>query len=107
MDYFERLISWNIPRFAQNEASEALADCVKRLNRRRLEAEQQAMTAQIAGLQDELGAAAITTAFAEGTVADVSLELQETLQHGEEIGNEIHKRQRKDGRETVQVAIDG
>ena len=87
--------------------ADALADCVKRLNRRRLEAEQQAMTAQIAGLQEELGGATITSAFAEGSIAEVSPELQETLQHGEEIGNELHKRERKDGRETVQSAIDG
>ena len=107
MDYFERLTIWKIPQYSEAIAADALADCVKRLNRRRLEAEQQAMTAQIAGLQEELGGDTITTAFADGSVADVSPELQETLQHGEEIGNELHKRERKDGREAVQSGIDG
>ena len=107
MDYFERLTIWKIPQYSEAVAADALADCVKRLNRRRLEAEQQAMTAQIAGLQEELGGATITSAFAEGSIAEVSPELQETLQHGEEIGNELHKRERKDGREAVQSAIDG
>jgi DNA primase len=106
-DYFERLILWKIPQYSEAVAADALADCVKRLNRRRLEAEQQAMTAQIAGLQEELGGATITSAFAEGSIADVSPELQETLQHGEDIGNELHKRERKDGREAVQSAVDG
>jgi len=107
MDYFERLMLWKVPQYSEAVAADALADCVRRLNRRRLEAEQQAMTAQIAGLQEELGGATITSAFAEGSIADVSPELQETLQHGEEIGNELHKRERKDGREAVQSAIDG
>src|SRR5207247_1914872 len=53
MDYFERLTIWKIPQYSEAVAADALADCVKRLNRRRLEAEQQAMTAQIAGLQEE------------------------------------------------------
>jgi DNA primase len=107
MDYFERLILWKIPQFTEALAADALADCVKRLNRRRLEAEQQAMTAQIAGLQEELGTAKITSAFTEGSISEVSPELHETLQHGEEIGNELHKRERKDRREAVQSTIDG
>ncbi|MEO8457592.1 MAG: DNA primase [Chloroflexota bacterium] len=107
MDYFERLTIQKIPLFTEALAADALADCVKRLNRRRLEAEQQAMTAQIAGLQEELGGARITSAFMEGSVGEVSPELQETLQHGEEIGNELHKRERKDGREAVPTTIDG
>jgi hypothetical protein len=107
MDYFERLIKWKVPQFTEALAADALADCVKRLNRRRLEAEQHAMTAQIAGLQEELGSATITAAFAGGSINEVSPELHETLHHGEEIGNELHRRERKDSREAVQSTIDG
>jgi DNA primase len=107
MDYFERLILWKVPQFAETEAAEALEDCVKRLNRRRLEAEQQANTAQVADLQDELGTALISSALTDGTIGDVSPELQETLQHGEEIGNELHRRKAKDGRQAVETGVDG
>ena len=107
MDYFERLILWKVPQFAESEAAEALEDCIKRLNRRRLEAEQQANTAQIADLQDELGTALISSALTEGSIGDVSPELQETLLHGEEIGNELHRRKNKDGRAAVETGVDG
>src|SRR5258708_16241925 len=107
MDYFERLILWNIPPYAEYEAAEALEDCIKRLNRRRLEAEQQANTAQVADLQDELGTALISSALTEGSIGDVSSELQETLLHGEEIGNELHRRKSKDGRAAVDTDVDG
>jgi DNA primase len=107
LDYFERLILWKVPQFAETEAAEALEDCIKRLNRRRLEAEQQANTAQIADLQDELGTALISSALTDGTIGDVSPELQETLEHGEEIGNELHRRKNKDGRAAVETGVDG
>jgi DNA primase len=107
MDYFERLTLWNIPPFTEADAARALIDCLTLLKKRVLAADSHATAAQIAGLQEELGGATITTAFAEGSIGDVSPELQETLQHGEDIGNELHKRERKDGREAVQSVIDG
>jgi DNA primase len=107
MDYFERLMLWKVPQFAESEAVAALENCVTRLNRRRLEAEQQANTAQIADLQDELGTALISSALTEGSIGDVSPELQETLLHGEEIGNELHRRKNKDGRAAVETGVDG
>ena len=107
MDYFERLVLWKIPHYAESEAAQALEDCIKRLNRRRLEAEQQANTAQVADLQDEMGTALISSALTEGSIGDVSPELQETLLHGEEIGNELHRRKSKDGRAAVETGVDG
>jgi hypothetical protein len=71
-----------------------------------LEAEQQANTAQIADLQDELGTALISSALTEGSIGDVSPELQETLLHGEEIGNELHRRKNKEGRAAVETGVD-
>jgi DNA primase, catalytic core len=106
-DYFERLMLWKVPQFTESEAAAALENCVTRLNRRRLEAEQQANTAQIADLQDELGTALISSALTEGSMGDVSPELQETLLHGEEIGNELHRRKNKDGRAAVETGVDG
>ncbi len=105
MAYYERLILWKVPQFKETEAAEALEDCIKRLYRRRLEAEQQANTAQIADLQDELGTALIASALTDGTIGDVSPAFEETLQHGEEIGNELHRRKDKDGREAVETGV--
>lgn len=107
MDYLDRLILWKIPPFTEADAAKALLDCLTLLKKRVLAADSHATAAQIAGLQEELGGNVITTAFAEGSIAEVSPELQETLHHGEEIGNELHKRERKDGREAVQSGIDG
>jgi DNA primase len=107
MDYFERLILWKLPLSSEKEASEALRDCVKRLNRRRLEAEQQAMSAQVADLQDEYGSSAITSAIADGRVAEEFPELEERLQHGVKVSNELHKRERRDGLHAVETAVDG
>ena len=105
MAYYERLVLWKVPQFKETEAAEALEDCIKRLYRRRLEAEQQANTAQIADLQDELGTALIASALTDGTIGDVSPAFEETLQHGEEIGNELHRRKDKDGREAVETGV--
>jgi DNA primase len=114
LDYFERLILWKLPLSSEKEAAEALQDCVQKLNQRRLQAEKQAMTAQIADLQEQMGpssfsgeaTAALMASDEGGTTEQLPAsehdsELQQLLQRDMEIGWELHKRDRKDGRLTV------
>ncbi len=55
--HLDRLINRDLPPFSLKEAREALADCRRRLERRRLEAEKQAMTAMLAAQEEEIGVA--------------------------------------------------
>jgi DNA primase len=111
LEYFERLILWKLPLSTEKEASEALQDCVQKLNQRRLQAEKQATAAQIADLQEQMGVSSFShepagaiLASAEGDATDSEgdSELQELLQRDMEIGRELHRRDRKDGRLTVE-----
>jgi hypothetical protein len=82
-----------------------------KLNQRRLQAEKQAIAAQIADLQDKIGPSSLAGEPAGGqTAADGgateaqlpdSEELQELLQRDMEIGWELHRRERRDGHLTV------
>lgn len=107
MDYLERLILWRLPVSSEKEASDALKDCIRRLNKRQLEAKQQATAAQIADLQETIGAHAISAAMLQNSVGSVSPELEERLQEDVQIGSELHRRERRDGHEAVEVAVDG
>jgi hypothetical protein len=107
MDYLERLLLWRLPISSEKEASDVLKDCIRRLNRRQLEAKQQATAAQIAELQDSLGTQAVTAAILDNSVESVSPELEERLQEDVQIGSELHRRERRDGTEAVEVAVDG
>jgi hypothetical protein len=114
MDYFERLILWKLPLSTEKEASEALQDCVRKLNQRRLQAEKQAIAAQIADLQEQMGvslfdgepAGALSASEEGDTTAQPAdpegeSELQELLRRDMQIGWELHRRDRKgDGHQT-------
>lgn len=109
MDYLERLILWRLPLSSDKEASDVLRDCIRRLNRRQLEAKQQATAAQIADLQEELGSQTVSAAILQDSVGGVSPELEERLREDVQLGNELHRRERRDGPETeaVEVTVDG
>lgn len=120
LDYFERLILWKLPLSSEKEAAEALQDCVQKLNQRRLQAEKQAMAAQIADLQEQIGPssfsgearAALTASDEGGTTEEIPAseqgsELQQLVERDMEIGWELHKRDRKDGRLTVEEDATG
>lgn len=104
--YLERLILWRLP-ISSESAAEALRDCVDKLNQRRLQAEKQAIAAQIAALQEEIGAAALDPAHEAAVVSAVDDELQQLLKRDMEIGRELHMRGRKDGTPPVEMAVDG
>ena len=95
--YFERLILRRLPISDAKEAGEALADCLRRLQRRRLDAEKQAMASQIADLQEEVGVSGLLDA-AE----------QHVIERDTEIGREIHQHGRSDdGAQTVETRVNG
>jgi DNA primase len=101
--YLERLILWRLPISGYAEATEALQDCIGKLKQRQLQAEKQAIAAQIADLQDEMG-----PALAEQTEEATQNErLQELLLRDMEIGRQLHSRGGKDSLSTVESIVDG
>jgi len=104
--YVERLILWSVPVSTHEDAAEALQDCISKLHQRQLQAEKQAIAAQIADLQDR-----IRPAGADGGETDAPLsmdeQLQELLVRDMEIGRQLHSRGRKDGLSPVEIAVDG
>lgn len=130
-DYFERLILWKLPLSTEKEAAEALRDCAEKLNQRRLQAEKQAIAAQIADLQEQMGPSsfsgeagkALETAVGGGTTTDLpaAQQLQQLLERDMQIGWELHRKDRsesrltgesaeetaEDGRQAVEITADG
>jgi DNA primase len=116
--YVERLILWNLPISGESEASEALQDCVRKLNQRQLQAEKQHIAAQIAALQDEIGPGTVPgldaplheaepASYPPDSPAERSDELQQLLERDIEIGRQLHSRGRNHGIEPVEIAADG
>ncbi len=116
LDYFERLLLWKLPLSSEKEAAEALRDCVEKLNKRRLMAEKQAIAAQIADLQEQEQPSSFSRtgdqtpeAAGEGgttTGLPASEQLQQLLRRDMEIGWELHKRDRRDGRLTFESDVE-
>ena len=104
--YVERLILWKLPISAEEQAVEALQDCIDKLGQRRLQAEKQAIAAQIAALQECLGLGVTEQSDQAPPPAGVE-ELQHLLQRDMEIGRQLHSRGRKDGISTVHSVVDG
>ncbi len=104
--YVERLILWRVPVSTHEEAAEALQDCISKLHQRQLQAEKQAIAAQIADLQDQ-----IRPAGTDGSVADAPFSMDEQLEQllvrDMEIGRQLHSRGRKDGPSPVEISVDG
>jgi DNA primase len=89
--YVERLILWRLPISRPEEAADALEDCIGKLKQRRLQAEKQAIAAQIADLQDQLGPGATEESEANAPVRE---QLQQLLLRDMEIGRLLHARPR-------------
>jgi DNA primase len=104
--YAERLILWKLPVASEERAAQALQDCIEKLNHRRLQAEKQAIAAQIAALQEEIGTHHTNTP--EGTAPlRGAEELELLLQRDMEIGRQLHSRGRKEGAMPLQATVDG
>ena len=107
--HLERLLNRRLPSFSPKEAMEALADCRRRLERRQLEVEKQALAALLAAREEELGPSALAEAEAFATTADertrevVSLHIRDM-----EMGRKLHRRGNdSDGGEAIGTSSDG
>jgi hypothetical protein len=95
--YFERLILRRLPISDAEQAAEAFADCLRRLQNERLRAEKQATDFQIADLQEQVGVSGLLDASE-----------QHVIERDTEIGKEIHRHGRSDdGAETVETSVNG
>lgn len=93
MPYVERLFLRKMPDYDVEEARKALADCIQRLERRRLEAEKQATSSLLAEREAEVGASALAEAAFDDTGSDtrllevISLQMQDM-----DTGLRLHRR---------------
>jgi DNA primase len=105
--YLERLNLRKMPAFSPQQASEALGDCIMRLERRELELEKQAVSALLATREEEIGASMLVdVALSETMGDDRSKELVDLQIRDMETGLRLHGRERSDGPDAVQT-IDG
>jgi DNA primase len=105
--HFERLTVRKMPKFDTNQAREALLDCVLRLERRALEAEKQAVSAELATREEELGASALIEAALTNEESNATRELADLQLRDLETGLKLHGRERNDSRQAVSTDIDG
>ena len=95
--YFERLILRRLPISDAEQAAEAFADCLRRLQNERLRAEKQATDFQIADLQEQVGVSGL-----------LDTPEQHVIERDTEIGKEIHRHGRSDdGAKTVETSVNG
>ena len=105
--YLERLNLRKMPAFSPQQASEALGDCIMRLERRELELVKQAVSALLATREEEIVASMLVdVALSETMGDDRSKELVDLQIRDMETGLRLHGRERSDGPDAVQT-IDG
>jgi hypothetical protein len=108
LPHLERLIMRSLPAFEDKEAKKALVDCLRRLVRRRLEAEKQATSALLAAREEEVGPSALAEAAVAADVSDervrevVSLNVRDM-----ETGLKLHGKETSGGTDAVETRIDG
>ena len=105
--YLDHLTSRNMPPFDLTEAREALHDCQRRLERRRLEAEKLATSALLATEEEDLGPAVLAEAAVSDTAtSDERIMEAVSLQRRDmETGLRLHGR--RDPTERVETSTDG
>lgn len=105
--HLERLLLRKMPAFDPPQAREALLDCIMRLERRALEAEKQAVSAQLATREEEVGASALVEATLAQKNDTMTRELLDLQLRDLETGLRLHGRERNDGTQAVGTDIDG
>lgn len=103
----QRLSLRALPPFETKEAREALADCVRRLEHRQLEAEKQAMAALLAEREEELGVAVVEEASGSEADDEQTKEVADLVLRDMETGIKLHGRQSTDGEPAVETRING
>jgi DNA primase len=97
-DYLERLVMWELPISGEDRVPQFLEDCVRKLKRRQLQAEQQAIAAQIADIQTQSPGSGDSGADPE---------LQLLLERDMAIGRELHMRDREGRGNAVRSGVNG
>ncbi len=105
--YAERLTQRRLPSFDAREAREALQDCQRRLEHRRMEAEKQAIGALLAAREEEFGATALVEALAAQANDEQTGEALSLHRRDMEAGLRLHDRERSSGEDAVETRIDG
>ncbi len=99
--HFERLSQRRLPAYGPKEAMQALADCLRRLERRQVEAEKQALAALLADRQEELGPTALIQAMETGPEDEQAKEMVSLQMRDLEAGLKLHSRERSSGGSTA------
>jgi DNA primase len=106
--YVERLSLRKMPAYDLKEARRALDDCVQRLQRRRLEAEKQAIGSLLAEREAEVGASLLADAASRGETNDKRvLEAVSVQAQDMKTGLRLHGREDYDGTDAVETREDG
>lgn len=101
--YVERLSLRKMPAYDLKEARRALGDCIQRLQRRRLEAEKEAIGSLLAEREAEVGASLLADAAAgEGIDDERVLEAVSLQDQDMRTGLKLHGRENIDGVNVVQ-----
>ncbi len=101
--HFERLSQRRLPSFGPKEAIEALADCRRRLERRQMEAEKQALAALLADRQEKFGPVALIEAMQTGVENEEAREVVSLQMRDLEAGLKLHSRERSSGGNTAGI----
>lgn len=104
--YLERLSQRRLPSFDMKEARAALVDCRERLERRRLEAEKQALDALLADREEELGPAALVQAISAEVEDERVREAVRLQMRDLELGLRLHAKERSSGGDPVEARAD-
>jgi len=99
--HLERLSQRRLPAFGLKEALEALADCRRRLERRQMEAEKQALAALLADRQEEFGPVALIEAMETAPEDEQTKEVVSLQMRDLEAGLKLHSRERSSGGSTA------
>jgi hypothetical protein len=105
--YVERLTQRRIPSFDLKEAREALRDCLRLLEQRRLRAEKQAASALLAAREEETGPSALVEAMGVNDESDELREMVGLQVRDLEAGLRLHGRERRSGENAVEARTDG
>ncbi|HEV8574826.1 MAG TPA: hypothetical protein VGR43_08975, partial [Dehalococcoidia bacterium] len=97
-----------LPDFDRKQAQLALADCVQRLERRRLEAEKQAFGSLLADREAEVGASVLAEAAAAAEIGDERLlEIVNLQAQDMRTGIKLHGRENLDSNNNVETGNNG
>jgi len=105
--HIARLNVRQMPAFEIPQAREALLDCIQRLERRALEAEKQAVSAQLATREEEVGTSVLMEAALAEKNDTFARELADLQLRDLETGLKLHGRERNDGPQAVGTENDG